>query len=66
MDVKPLDPAEKEEIVSGFLEKIYGKTLSQEQKGMIVEAPQTNNPLYLKALLDEVSRGTLGGRSQRR
>ena len=54
MDVKPLDPSEKEQIVTGYLEKIYGKTLSQEQKALIVEAPQTNNPLYLRALLDEV------------
>ncbi len=55
MQVKPLQESEKMDIVTGYLEGIYGKTLSDEQKTMIVNAPQTNNALYLKALLDEVS-----------
>ena len=53
MDVHALQPDEKMQIVTGYLEDIYGKTLSQEQKALIVEAPQTNNALYLKALMDE-------------
>lgn len=56
MKVSPLDNSQKMEIITGYLEGIYGKTLSQEQKEMIVEAKQTNNPLYLRSLLDEVSR----------
>lgn len=56
MKVSPLDNSQKMEIITGYLEGIYGKTLSQEQKEMIVEAKQTDNPLYLRSLLDEVSR----------
>ena len=52
--VTPLDPADKAQIVTDYLEGIYGKTLSADQKDMIISAEQTNNPLYLKALLDEV------------
>lgn len=55
MKVSPLDNSQKMEILKGYLEGIYGKTLSQDQKEMIVEAKQTNNPLYLRSLLDEVS-----------
>ncbi|ELU12330.1 hypothetical protein CAPTEDRAFT_96933 [Capitella teleta] len=54
MKVHPLNETEKQEIVTGFLEGIYGKTLSSDQKAMIVGAEQTNNPLYLCGLLDEV------------
>ena len=54
LTVTPLDPADKSEIITGYMEGIYGKTMSDDQKQMIVNAPQTNNPLYLKALLDEV------------
>ena len=56
MHVKPLQSSEKNEIVTGYLEGIYGKTLSEEQKDMIVNTDKTNNPLYLKALMDEVRR----------
>ncbi|KAK3101549.1 hypothetical protein FSP39_004391 [Pinctada imbricata] len=54
MQVSPLEPSQKMEIITGYLEGIYSKTLSDEQKQMIVDAPQTNNPLYLRSLLDEV------------
>ena len=54
MRVTPLDVTEKEQIVKGYLEGVYGKTLSDEQRDLIVGAEQTNNPLYLRALLDEV------------
>ncbi|XP_019626894.1 PREDICTED: uncharacterized protein LOC109471895 isoform X3 [Branchiostoma belcheri] len=52
--VQPLQPEEKSAIIKGYLEDMYTKTLSEEQKQLIIEAPQTNNPLYLKALLDEM------------
>ena len=55
MEVKPLAANEKMDIVTGYMEGIYSKTLSQDQKDRIVEASQTDNPLYLKALLDEVN-----------
>jgi hypothetical protein len=55
MNVYPLNVDEKGEIVTGYLEGIYGKTLSNEQKEMVVLSEQTNNPLYLRGILDEVS-----------
>ena len=55
MKVEPLDTSQKEQIITDYLEGIYGKTLNVEQKKMIVDAEQTNNPLYLKSLLDEVN-----------
>ena len=54
MSVKPLDTSQKEQIITDYLEGIYGKTLNAEQKRMLVDSEQTNNPLYLKSLLDEV------------
>ena len=54
MEVSPLEPSQKKDIITGYLEGIFRKTLSEEQKQMIVDAPQTNNPLYLRSLLDEV------------
>ena len=61
MKVEPLDTSQKEQIITDYLEGIYGKTLNVEQKKMIVDAEQTNNPLYLKSLLDEVGYGVLSG-----
>ncbi|XP_033745872.1 LOW QUALITY PROTEIN: uncharacterized protein LOC117331312 [Pecten maximus] len=54
MKVEPLDMSQKKEIIIGYLEGVYSKTLSDEQKQLIIDAPQTNNPLYLRSLLDEV------------
>ena len=54
MRVEPLDVSQKEQLITDYLEGIYGKTLDAEQKKLIVDAEQTNNPLYLKSLLDEV------------
>lgn len=53
MEVFPLNRQEKLDIVSGYM-SMYAKTLNEEQTALIVEAEQSNNPLYLKALLDEV------------
>ncbi|CAG2252128.1 NPHP3 [Mytilus edulis] len=54
MRVSPLQESEKMQIITDYLEGIYGKTLTMEQKGMIINVKQTSNPLYLKSLLDEV------------
>ena len=54
MKVEPLDPSQKNEIITKYLEGLYTKSLSHEQKYLIVKSPQTNNPLYLRSLLDEV------------
>ena len=55
MKVEPLDDSQKLQIITDYLTGIYGKTLSTEQKDLIVEAKQTSNALYLKSLLDEVN-----------
>lgn len=54
MKVEPLQESQKMEIITDYLEGIYRKTLTKEQKQMIVNEKQTSNPLYLKSLLDEV------------
>ncbi|VDI57556.1 Hypothetical predicted protein [Mytilus galloprovincialis] len=54
MKVQPLQDSQKMQILTEYLEGIYGKTLNQQQKEMIVSVKQTSNPLYLKSLLDEV------------
>lgn len=54
MKVKPLEDSQKMQIITDYLERIYGKTLNKEQKEMVVNVKQTSNPLYLKSLLDEV------------
>ncbi|KAL4236673.1 hypothetical protein ACF0H5_005057 [Mactra antiquata] len=54
MNVHPLDDSQKSKIITDYLEGIYAKTLTQDQKDMIVNAKQTSNALYLKSLLDEV------------
>eukprot|EP00057_Strongylocentrotus_purpuratus_P006384 XP_011660858.1 PREDICTED: uncharacterized protein LOC576310 isoform X1 [Strongylocentrotus purpuratus] len=51
--VQPLDQAEKGEIIRCYME-LYSKSLNAEQTDMIVNAKQTSNALYLRALLDEV------------
>ncbi|XP_022091330.1 uncharacterized protein LOC110979639 [Acanthaster planci] len=53
MRVHPLNINEKLDIVTGYL-NLYGKTLNEEQRSLIIDAKQTDNPLYLKSLLDEV------------
>ncbi|XP_072040846.1 uncharacterized protein [Amphiura filiformis] len=53
IQVYPLNPTEKMEIITTYM-SLYSKTLNKEQLAVIVEAKQSNNPLYLKALLDEV------------
>lgn len=54
MKVEPLQDSQKMQIITDYLEGIYSKTLTTEQKEMIVNVKQTSNPLYLKSLLDEV------------
>ena len=54
MLVQPLNPSEKMEIITTYM-SLFSKTLNEEQLATIIEAEQTNNPLYLKALLDEVN-----------
>lgn len=54
LKVEPLNTEQKGEIITEFFEKIYGKTLSSDQRELIKNSPQTDNPLYLRTLLDEI------------
>ncbi|XP_063951363.1 uncharacterized protein LOC129253865 [Lytechinus pictus] len=51
--VEALQEKEKLDIITGYM-NLYGKTLNQEQMDLILTSKQSSNPLYLKALLDEV------------
>ena len=51
--IEGLQEKEKLSIITGYM-NLYGKTLNKEQTDLIINAKQSSNPLYLKALLDEV------------
>ncbi|XP_071504967.1 uncharacterized protein [Diadema antillarum] len=51
--VQLLNSSEKGEIITCYLQ-LYAKALNAEQTALIVNAQQTSNALYLRALLDEV------------
>ncbi|XP_068711774.1 TPR repeat-containing protein DDB_G0287407-like isoform X2 [Montipora foliosa] len=53
IEVSPLKEPEREEIALATLE-VRGKALSSEQKSKIVTKAQTENPLFLKTLLEEL------------
>ena len=51
--IKPLDDAERRTLIHDCLAQ-YTKSLNAEQTDRIANAPQTANPLYLRALLEEL------------
>lgn len=51
--VEPLKKDERKELISEYLQQ-YSKKLTDNQKEVIVDAQQTANPLYLRALLEEL------------
>jgi len=53
INIAPLKEPEREEIALATL-KVRGKALSSEQKVKVVGKAQTENPLYLKILLEEL------------
>ncbi|MFX0064189.1 MAG: tetratricopeptide repeat protein, partial [Candidatus Hermodarchaeota archaeon] len=53
MTVEPLDPAGKEQLIIEYLEQ-YRKRLDQGQIKKLVDTEATNNPLYLRVLLEEL------------
>jgi len=53
MAVQPLDRNERQKLIVEYL-KQYRKELSGPRVGRIAAAPQTANPLYLRALLEEL------------
>jgi len=53
MIVEPLDDSERMQLIQDYLAQ-YRKTLSDPRVEKIASAEQTDNPLYLRALLDEL------------
>ena len=53
MEVRPLLTNEKEELIIRYLDQ-YRKTLSPDVLKMITAQPQTDNPLFLRTLLEEL------------
>ncbi|MEW6348660.1 MAG: tetratricopeptide repeat protein [Thermodesulfobacteriota bacterium] len=53
LEVTPLQPEERRDLVAGYLGR-YGKKLSTVQMDRVSHAHQCSNPLYLRALLDEL------------
>jgi len=51
--VKPLDEEERKRLIAEYLAQ-YKKALNQRQIELIASAPQSSNPLFVRALLDEL------------
>ena len=54
LTLQPLDMKKRRLLVSGYLKRLYGKSLSPEQVTRIVSDSQCENTLVLKTLLDEL------------
>lgn len=53
LTIEPLRADERRRLIKDYLDQ-YGKTLAAAQVERLTEAPQTGNPLYLRALLEEL------------
>jgi len=53
LTVEPLSVAERRQLVGEYLQQ-YTKTLDEPRVRRITQCPQASNPLYLRALLDEL------------
>ncbi len=53
LHVEPLDDEERRKLIRQYIGQ-YRKTLSEERIERIASSPQTMNPLYLRALLEEL------------
>ncbi len=53
LEVEPLEPEERERLIVAYLAQ-YTKQLSPDRVARIVSEPQAANPLYLRALLEEL------------
>lgn len=53
LQVQPLQPAERQQFIVDFLAQ-YRKTLATDLAARVAAAPQTANPLFLRALLEEL------------
>ncbi len=53
LEVEPLEVAERERLIVRYLAQ-YGKQLAPDRIALLASPPQTANPLYLRALLEEL------------
>jgi tetratricopeptide (TPR) repeat protein len=53
LEVEPLESDERRELIEAYLAQ-FARRLSAERVGRIASAPQAANPLYLRALLEEL------------
>lgn len=53
LEIRPLEPDERKQLITEYLVQ-YTKSLSPDRADRIARAPQTTNPLYLRALLEEL------------
>lgn len=51
--VQPLEPGDRRKLIQEYL-GVFGKNLTNAQLDRLAEAPQSANPLYLRALLEEL------------
>ena len=54
LEVKRLEPGERIELIREYLKKYYSKELDATSAKRVAAAPQSANPLYLRALLEEL------------
>lgn len=54
LEIGPLNREQKEQIINQVLTVMHGKSLEPREHKAIVESVQTNNPLFLRALLEEI------------
>ena len=54
LNIKPLEPKERQDLITDYLFKLYSKTLPPDLVEFIAAQDQCANPLYLHALLEEL------------
>ena len=54
IEVEPLDPAERRELIASYLYDEYRKTLAPAFSEQVANAPQSANPLFLRTMLEEL------------
>jgi len=54
LQIQPLDKDERKELIREYLMQLYSRKLSEPRIEKIASADQTHNPLFLRALLEEL------------
>jgi len=54
MEITPLDVKEKKQLIEDYLWKLYSKKLAKDETKLVASVEQTDNPLYLRVLLEEL------------